>query len=188
MRVNIRIHPCSKQIFLTTKMSTSVHPNKVLFLEGAKIILTTWSALRISVDQEWGGHFSQEKASWLIDALVEHFDVEGKKVEKEDLEDILLDVMAREFNVILEDESEREIASLLYNLYHECISGKTDLLDTLRSRQQKILATSIDSICTQQESGPDGEEEDNVSEESNGEEEFDCAECKCHNGEDHIGR
>ena len=163
--------------------STSVHPNKVLFIEGTKIILSTWTALRLSVEQEWGGPQSQEKASWFADVLVEHFDAEGKKVEKEDLEDILLDVMAREFNVVLEDESEREVASLLQNLYHECISGKTELLDTLRSKQQKILATSVDSICTQHESEPDDDVEiEGISDESDGEEDDSgCDECDCHN-------
>lgn len=162
-------------------ISPPIHPNKLLFIEGTKIILNTWTALRIAVEQEWGGSLSQEKSAWLVDALVEHFDAEGKKVEKEDLEDILLDVMGREFNVALEDESEREIASLLYTLYHECTSGKTTLLNHLREKQHKILATSIDSICTGQESDLDdefdGEEGEDV--------EIDCGDCNCKNIDHH---
>jgi pre-rRNA-processing protein TSR2 len=155
-----------------------IHPNKALFIEGARIILNTWTALRIAVEQEWGGPLSQEKAAWLVDALVEHFDVEGKKVEKEDLEDILLDVMTREFNVYLEDESEREIASLLFDLYHECISGRTDLINKLREKQPRILATAIDSICTGKESESDEEDgEEDV--------EIDCGNCDCKNTDHH---
>lgn len=60
------------------------------------------------------------------------FFVEGKNVEPEDLEDILLDVMAREFHVNLEDSSEREISRLLFDLFRECIRGEVNLLNQLR--------------------------------------------------------
>ena len=48
------------------------------------------------------------------------------------MEDILLDVMAREFHINLEDSSEREIARLLFDLFRECIRGETVLLNHLR--------------------------------------------------------
>lgn len=135
-----------------------MHPNKLNFIEGTKIIITTWAALRIAVQNEFGGPQSQEKADWLVDAIVEHFDAEGKSVEVEDLEDILLDVMAREFHVTLEDESELEVANLLFNLYRQCITGNTTLLDSLRERQKKILATPID--CHYEESSETSGDED----------------------------
>lgn len=63
--------------------------------------------------------------------------LEGKKVEPEDLEDILLDVMAREFHVNLEDLSEREIARLLFDLFRESIKGEDSLLKQLRAQDEK---------------------------------------------------
>lgn len=62
------------------------------------------------------------------------FVLEGKKVEPEDLEDILLDVMVREFYVNLEDSSEREIARLLFDLFRECIRGDSTILNQLRKK------------------------------------------------------
>ncbi len=58
----------------------------------------------------------------------------GSKVEPEDLEDILLDVMAREFHVCLEDGSEREIARMLWNLYRECVRGERKILEALKMK------------------------------------------------------
>jgi hypothetical protein len=37
--------------------------------------------------------------------------IEGKNLEPEDIEEILLEVMRDEFGVVLEDESEREVDS-----------------------------------------------------------------------------
>jgi pre-rRNA-processing protein TSR2 len=136
-----------------------MHPNKSNFVEGTAIILSTWTALRIAVQNEFGGPDSQAKADWLVQAIVEHFDAEGKGVEVEDLEDILLDVMAREFQVSLEDESEREMANLLFNLYRQCITGNTTLLESLRERQKKALATSLDDICHYEGSDDSGDDD-----------------------------
>lgn len=109
-----------------------MHPNKVNFIEGLRLLMSNWSTLRLAVVEEWGGHESQAKADWLIDALVEHFDERGKKVEQEELEDVLLDVMAREFNVMLEDQSERGLASQILVLFQQSVQGQTALLEQLR--------------------------------------------------------
>lgn len=76
--------------------------------------------------------------------------VEGKKVEPEDLEDILLDVMAREFHVNLEDFSEREIARLLFDLFRECIRGEESLLSQLRLKAEKRKSNRGDVLAQSQ--------------------------------------
>jgi pre-rRNA-processing protein TSR2 len=72
--------------------------------------------------------------------------LEGKNVEPEDLEDILLEVMSREFHICLEDGSEREIAKMLFDLYRECIRGERSMLEILRKKAQ-IRASKCDSIA-----------------------------------------
>ena len=116
--------------------NTNIHPNKLNFIEGVDLIFNDWTALKLAVQMEFAGEDTQEKARWLRKVIVDHFDAEGKKVEPEDLEDILLDVMVREFYVNLEDFSEREIARLLFDLFRECIRGEVKLLNNLRIKAE----------------------------------------------------
>jgi pre-rRNA-processing protein TSR2 len=49
------------------------HPNKLAFEEGATYILKNWTALKLAVEQDWGGVESAEKRDWLIVVVVDHF-------------------------------------------------------------------------------------------------------------------
>lgn len=71
----------------------------------------------------------------------------GSKVEPEDLEDILLDVMAREFHICLEDGSERQIARMLWDLYRECVRGERKILETLKMKA--ALRENIGDVVSQ---------------------------------------
>lgn len=55
------------------------HPNKVAFEEGVGYILKSWTALKLAVEQDWGGVESAEKRDWMIDVIVDIF---GKRKEK----------------------------------------------------------------------------------------------------------
>jgi pre-rRNA-processing protein TSR2 len=147
-----------------------VHPNKRNFIEGLGIIFSRWPALRMAVDMEWGGHDTVEKAQRFQDSLIDYFDrgtfthrpawysVEGKNIEQEDIEDILLDVLCDEFCTMLEDGSEIEIAKTIWTLYQESIKGKTTLLETLRVRATRSLPVNIVKTATEDESSEeDGE-------------------------------
>lgn len=55
------------------------HPNKLAFEEGVSLILQNWTALKLAVEQDWGGVESVEKREWFIDVVVDHF--EKRKLE-----------------------------------------------------------------------------------------------------------
>ena len=55
------------------------HPNKIAFEEGVGYILKSWTALKLAVEQDWGGVESAEKRDWMIDVIVDIF---GKRKEK----------------------------------------------------------------------------------------------------------
>ena len=132
-------------------MTTSpIHPNKLNFVEGVSLIFDSWTALTLAVQMDFAGEDTQEKAVWFRKVIVDHFDAEGKKVEPEDLEDILLDVMSREFQVTLEDFSEREIAKLLFDLFRECIRGEVNLLNQLRLKAEKRKASRGEVLAQSQ--------------------------------------
>ncbi|KAF9976309.1 hypothetical protein BGZ73_008797 [Actinomortierella ambigua] len=114
------------------------HPNQVAFREGVEYLFHSWTALKLAVDGEWGGHESAAKRDWFIDTIVDYFGENGSKIDTFDLEDILLQIMNDEFSIMLEDQSEQHIAKILERLYLECTHGKYDLVQTLKQDSQKI--------------------------------------------------
>jgi pre-rRNA-processing protein TSR2 len=50
-----------------------VHPNQAAFTEGLNYVLRSWSALKLAVEQDWGGPDSEEKRDWMAETLVEYF-------------------------------------------------------------------------------------------------------------------
>ncbi|KAG0206184.1 hypothetical protein BGX28_002319 [Mortierella sp. GBA30] len=114
------------------------HPNQVAFKEGAQYLFHSWTALKLAVDGEWGGHDSVEKRDWFVDTIVDYFSEHGKNVDTFDLEDILIQIMNDEFSILLEDKSEQHIAKVLEQLFLECTHGKYDLVQTLKQDSQKI--------------------------------------------------
>lgn len=137
-----------------------MHPNKANFIEGLSLLLSAWPVLRTAVREEWGGHESAEKAEWLVRALTEHFDERGHKLEQEELEDILLDVMAREFNVLLEDQSERTLADQMIVLFRQSVKGQVELLNKLRAASNISLSNYSQNIEKIEDSSGDDDPDD----------------------------
>jgi pre-rRNA-processing protein TSR2 len=49
------------------------HPNKVAFNEGVRLIFMNWTALKLAVEQDWGGVESVEKRDWMIELITDYF-------------------------------------------------------------------------------------------------------------------
>lgn len=102
------------------------------FRAGVTALLRTWPALHAAVQNEWGGIESHDKANDLRTNIFEYYD--GSKAEPMtlgSLEDQLVLYLEEEFSVVLEDESERQIAYLITRLYQECSSGDNRLAEEL---------------------------------------------------------
>lgn len=136
-----------------------MHPNKKNFVEGVDLIFSRWTALQLSIQMDWGGHDTAGKAEGFKESLVEYFEREGKTLEPEYVEDALLETMATEFGVVLEDQSEREVAKALWTLYGQSIIGQTELLESLRQRQRPNNL-ALESQGTIIESSSDSSESD----------------------------
>ena len=118
-------------------MSSSINREK--FTLGISLLFKTqWTALKLAVDMQWGGHDSEDKRDWLIDVMVNYFDksnififnfqfnfyiyfdynlifvlfenIDGKDTDVDDLETILNQVMTDEFNTLLEDDSAYQVS------------------------------------------------------------------------------
>ncbi|ORX48741.1 hypothetical protein DM01DRAFT_1338394 [Hesseltinella vesiculosa] len=118
------------------------HPNKVAFQKGVKLILYSWTALRLAVEQDWGGVDSVEKRDWMVDVITDYFGQHGKKVDIEEIEDILTQIMNDEFETLLEDDSGYVVAKHLVEVFHQCINGNYTEVDRLEVKYQSLPSTA----------------------------------------------
>ncbi|KAJ1734079.1 rRNA accumulation- protein [Coemansia biformis] len=152
-----------------------VHANKEAFIEGVDHILSKWTALELAVHNEWGGPDAREKREDVVDEIVEYFDKLASKrqtPEPTDLQELLLDIMAADFEVTLEDGSESEVAKLLCTIFAECKTGNFATVDRLadereaRERSGAVPSAVAQSRRHEQQGG--GDEESDSSEDDDG--------------------
>ncbi|CAG8765721.1 12866_t:CDS:2, partial [Ambispora leptoticha] len=91
----------------------------------------------------------------------------GKGTHAEDIESILQQVMADEFNTLLEDDSAYQVSKDLIKLYAECIEGNYTSIDLLRSRH----IASVDSIASSKKAKSQLQINDDVDDDDDGENE-----------------
>ena len=51
-----------------------MHPNKKNFVDGVELVFQRWTAFRLAIDMEWGGHDSVCKEAEFKAALVQYFE------------------------------------------------------------------------------------------------------------------
>ncbi|EJD00778.1 uncharacterized protein FOMMEDRAFT_125191 [Fomitiporia mediterranea MF3/22] len=105
---------------LTNETAASApDPLLVLFARGVIARLGTWHALRLAIDQSWGGPESTQKQTWMASVIVDEFDP-SQSLETPDapyVEEMLLQIMDDEFDVILEDGSSEAVARDIVSLW-----------------------------------------------------------------------
>lgn len=74
-----------------------------------QVLFRTWPALRLAVDQSWGGDDSKDKQAWFATTIAEYMMESGRTIDRDDVAAVLLDVMLEEFNTILEDDSHFDV-------------------------------------------------------------------------------
>jgi hypothetical protein len=92
------------------------------FTHATALIVHLWSALDIAVQNEWAGPESSNIRDWLGGVIVDMFSFPAqKKVDVDDVEEVLLQVMEDEFELRLEDDSAYQVLShLLWLLILGC--------------------------------------------------------------------
>ncbi|RDX43046.1 hypothetical protein OH76DRAFT_1447465 [Lentinus brumalis] len=137
----------------------------ILFARGVIARLASWPALRIAVDQLWGGPDSAAKRTWLAGVLVDDF--EGAAPDEDYVEDRLLQVMADEFDTVLEDGSAEGVAKDLVRLWAEVAQGRDALVREFEERADKLKGKTVqaeegagDASDWEDESGEEGEDGD----------------------------
>jgi pre-rRNA-processing protein TSR2 len=131
------------------------------FAAGVTACLRSWSALRTAVESGWGGgqRESERKADLLRQGIIEmlngtkqpvystpatgpggvvspsptsaSFALAVSSYDVHDLEDNLAIFLEEEFSVNLEDDSERQVAATIFQLYERCWVGDSAMAHTL---------------------------------------------------------
>ncbi|KAI9069569.1 hypothetical protein FKP32DRAFT_1663267 [Trametes sanguinea] len=151
----------------TSTSSPNPPPTSVLFARGVIARLAYWPALRIAVEQGWGGPESAEKRTWLASVLVDDFEEQDPAPDAEYVEDRLLQVMADEFDANLEDGSAEAVARDVVALWEQVSAGRTELLaefeeraDKLRGKKLQVEEAAGDGSDWSDESGDEDEDEE----------------------------
>ncbi|KAK4419392.1 hypothetical protein Salat_2352100 [Sesamum alatum] len=99
--------------------------------EGINLVLSRWAALRMAVENEWGGRDSLQKSQQLGHQLFHRLTQSKKKVYIDDIED-MLDEFMLSLNTEIEDGSINEIAEKLMVMQEECLEGDFDSIKRLK--------------------------------------------------------
>lgn len=129
------------------------NPTLVLFARGVIARLELWPALRIAVEQGWGGPDSLAKRRWLASELVDAFDPEPQDADYVAL--MLAQVLEDEFGASIEDGSVEAVAADVVGLWG---AGE----DTVREWERKAEGARGKRVDVREvvDEGGDGEDEE----------------------------
>lgn len=103
------------------------------FSLGVSMILQRWTALNICIEQDLAGPSSALKRTELYESIISYFRDEGIKLTVDELENSLYWYFDETFNLDLEDDSSKDVAERLCEMYQEvCVDGKFDKVERLR--------------------------------------------------------
>lgn len=132
----------------TTNMFNPSPPSStsLSFAKGVIARLALWPALRIAVQNSWGGPDSTQKRTWIASVIVDTFEEQSTTPDAEYIEEMLLQIMDDEFETIIEDESAQSVAEDITNMWKDIQLGD---LAGLHHFEQQANAISNKPILAQ---------------------------------------
>lgn len=126
-----------------SEFSGILSPTSVLFARGVIARLAIWPALRIAVDQNWGGPGGAEKRTWLASVIVDAFEEQDPSPDVFYIEETLLQVMADEYEAELEDGSAESVAKDVVKLWNEVKGGNGDMVMTFEGQADRLKGKKV---------------------------------------------
>ncbi|KAF3936757.1 hypothetical protein ABW19_dt0202344 [Dactylella cylindrospora] len=128
------------------------------FENGMTILLNTWPALSLAVEQEFGGPDSADKRDWMCGAVADLF-TSTPATDAEDLESFLLQILEDEFETALEDDSAYIVSQRILLLRQQCSSNDFSGVETLQGIWARIGKNKAKVQVVREDSDSDDEEE-----------------------------
>ncbi|KAF5375609.1 hypothetical protein D9757_008543 [Collybiopsis confluens] len=170
--------------------STTLSPALVLFARGVIARLALWETLTLAVQESWGGPGAKEKRTWMAGVVVDIFEENQSnrtssgagssgesKIDPEYVEDTLLQIMADEFEVHIEDDSAEALGKDIVRLW-EVIIGQSaattvaeKMVEDWESRAERTKGRKIQAHFEETPEEEGEWEDDDSNEDEDGEEE-----------------
>ena len=108
------------------------------FAKGVIARLALWPALQIAVQNSWGGPDSTRKRTWMASIIVDTFEEQPTPPDAEYIEEMLLQIMADEFETVIEDASAESVAKDITKLWKDILLGDLAGLQHLEQQADAI--------------------------------------------------
>lgn len=128
----------------SSQTSASPTPQTVLFARGVLARLAVWSTLRIAIQENWGGPDAKQKPTWIASTIVDSFEEEAEQPDEQYIEEMLLQIMADEFEAVLEDDSAASVAKDIVRMWVETREGKDSTVKKYEELADKIKGKKIE--------------------------------------------
>ncbi|KAK2464876.1 hypothetical protein APHAL10511_002952 [Amanita phalloides] len=132
----------------------------VAFARGVIARLAVWPTLRVAVQEKWGGPNSDDKRTWLASEIVDAFERENPSPDDQYVEEMLLQVMADEYDCFVEDGSGEEVGQDIVKMWMESRMGKHDTILKFQDLAEKMKGKKVAAQITVEENDVDGEGND----------------------------
>ncbi|XP_042865933.1 pre-rRNA-processing protein TSR2 homolog isoform X1 [Penaeus japonicus] len=100
---------------------------------------------KFAVSQQMGGHDSIEKRDW-FPTVVEDFFYKNEDLDPDEVADFISTIMDTEFNTLVEDDSDLEVATTLCRFYRMSEAGEKD---KIQEELEKMPKYNLDSCMIQ---------------------------------------
>jgi pre-rRNA-processing protein TSR2 len=154
----------------TTKNMSNQAPSlmSLSFARGVIARLALWPALRIAVQNGWGGPDSSRKRTWMASVVVDTFEEKSTPPDAEYIEELLLQIMGDEFETVIEDGSVESVAKDVTKLWKDIHLGDLAGLHHLEQQANVVSNRPIvaqPGLPEEMDTDSDGEEGDSGSDE-----------------------
>ncbi|KAG7098995.1 hypothetical protein E1B28_000881 [Marasmius oreades] len=145
--------------------TTTVPQTTVLFTRGVIALFSTWTILRSAIQESWGGPNTLDKCKWLYGTIVDTFEQESDTPDDQYIEELLLQVLADEFDIMVEDGSAENVAREVVTMWEEVHAGRGEsLVQKWEEKADKLKGRK--EVTEIQEVHEDGDWEDDDSEDN----------------------
>lgn len=126
---------------------------------GIAVVLYTWPALSLAVQNAWGGPQSAAKRDWLCATIPDVLlGSGGSDVDEGYVEELLIQVMDDEFEVDIDDDSMEEVAAAIVKVWKGCFRG--DLGETRRLYENWVAKSGNNVTAVRGNGDGDGDGDD----------------------------
>jgi pre-rRNA-processing protein TSR2 len=155
-------------------MASSPTETQLHFARAVLARLAVWPVLRVAIESSWGGPESKQKRSWMAGEVIDAFENASSPSSEPDetyIEEMLLQMIADEFDCMVEDLSGEEVAADIIKLWKDTKTGAIGSSMMLwEEKERKIAGKKLEFTLAKKGDDTDWVEDDEEGSSDDGEE------------------